>query len=219
MRQPSQFAALFLGLCSFLLAELFAPTLYVHAYGPPQGALSVPAHPENPADRQLTVRGLTQFVQVTPNLFRGGQPTDQGFEALAGMGIGIVVDLRGARKREHDLVTKLGMKYVAIPWHCPFPKDKVFAEFLTLIRQNPEKKVFVHCRLGDDRVGMMIAAYRMAEQGWTAEEAKKEMRASGFTTSHHLICPGLSGYEATFPQRYKTSPAFQDLRAGAKAAD
>jgi hypothetical protein len=57
----------------------------------------------------------------------------------------------------------------------------------------------------------MIAAYRMAE-GWTAEEAMKEMEAYGFASSHHLICPGLSSYDAIFPRRFKTSPAFRDLR-------
>jgi hypothetical protein len=34
---------------------------------------------------------------------------------------------------------------------------------------------------------MMIAAFRMAEQGWTADEAKQEMRAFGFKPLHHLI--------------------------------
>jgi len=54
-------------------------------------------------------------------------------------------------------VRRHGMQYVAIPWHCPFPRDETFARFLRLMRDNPNKKVFVHCRLGDDRTGMMIA--------------------------------------------------------------
>jgi protein tyrosine/serine phosphatase len=62
---------------------------------------------------------------------------------------------------------------------------------LTLLRENPGKKVFVHWRLGHDRTGMMIAAYRMAEQGWTAKEAKKEMEAYGFSFGYRMICPGL----------------------------
>ena len=194
----------------------FAPTLCVAADACLQVKVGSPTSREHPVAHPLTLRGVPQFVEVTPELFRGGQPTDEGLEALARMGIGTVVDLRGSRKRERDLVTKLGMEYVPIPWHCPFPKDKVFAQFLTLLRQSPKKKVFVHCRLGDDRVGMMIAAFRMAEQGWTADEAKHEMRTDGFTALHHLICPGLSLYETDFPQRYRTSPAFQDLRTGAK---
>jgi tyrosine-protein phosphatase SIW14 len=139
----------------------------------------------------LTIKGVPNAGQVTPRLYRGAQPTAQGFEALAGLGINIVVDLRGSREDERERVAKLGMQYVAIPWHCPFPKDDAFAQFLTLLRQNPGKKVFVHCRLGDDRTGMMVAAFRIAEQGWTAQEAMNEMEHSVFpclTTSSVRPC-------------------------------
>lgn len=164
------------------------------------------------ADQKLNLPGVPQFIQVTPHLYRGGQPSEDGFQSLAKMGIDIVIDLRGSRKRERDLVTKLGMRYEAMPWHCPRPKDQVFARFFLLLRQNPTRKVFVHCRLGDDRTGMMIAAYRMAEQGWTAQQAMREMKTLGFAPWHHLICPGLAHYEKEFPERYRTKPAFQELR-------
>jgi protein tyrosine/serine phosphatase len=75
-----------------------------------------------------------------------------------------------ARLSKPSLVT-----YVALPWDCYSPHDEHFAQFLTLLRQNRGKKVFVHCRDGDDRTGMDIAAYRMAEQAWTAQAAKEEM--------------------------------------------
>jgi tyrosine-protein phosphatase SIW14 len=166
----------------------------------------------------LTIKGVPNAGQVTPRLYRGAQPTTQGFEALAGLGINIVVDLRGSREDERERVTKLGMQYVAIPWHCPFPKDDAFAQFLTLLRQNPGKKVFVHCRLGDDRTGMTVAAFRIAEQGWTAQEAMNEMEAFGFSLPHHLICPTLSSYEASFPQRFNKSPEFRDLRGPKSSA-
>src|SRR5262249_38710721 len=66
--------------------------------------------------------------------------------------------------------------------------------------------------LGDDRVGMMIAAYRMAEEGWTPDDAMKEMQAFGFTASHHLICPCLAHYENSFPRRYQNNPEFRSLQ-------
>jgi tyrosine-protein phosphatase SIW14 len=171
---------------------------------------------EHSFGRRLTIEGVPNAGQVTANLYRGGQPTTTGFEALANMGINIVVDQRGLREGESERVAKLGMRYVSIPWHCPFPKDETFARFLILLRQNPGKKVFVHCRLGDDRTGMMVAAYRMAEQNWTAAEAKKEMEAFGFSMPHHLICPSLSSYEESFPQRFNSDPGFDGLRAPAQ---
>jgi tyrosine-protein phosphatase SIW14 len=168
---------------------------------------------EHKIARKLAVAGVPNLGEVSSTLYRGAQPTEKGFQKLAGMGITIVVDLRErGREVERQQVTKLGMHYVTIPWNCFHPEDTDMSRFLRLLRDKRGKKIFVHCQTGDDRTGMMIAAYRMAEEGWSAEEAMKEMEAYGFTSSHHLICPGLSSYEASFPKRLKTSPAFRDLR-------
>jgi protein tyrosine phosphatase (PTP) superfamily phosphohydrolase (DUF442 family) len=159
------------------------------------------------------VSGISDFGEVTPRLFRGAQPNHAGFRALSKMSVAIVVDTRGNRsKSEGREVRRLGMRYVAIPWHCPFPHDEAFAKFLRLLRENPDKKVFVHCRLGDDRTGMMIAAYRMADEDWTADEAMREMRKFGFSEAHHLICPTLASYEEHFPEHLRTNPLFRGVR-------
>src|ERR1700680_1532079 len=170
--------------------------------------------PAQQSSRNKSMRkNLPNFGEATTTLYRGGQPSKEGFRTLAKMGINIVVDLRGSRDSERKIVTHLGMQYVAIPWQCSCAKDKTFAQFLTLLRNNPGKKIFVHCRLGDDRTEMMIASYRMAEEGWSAEKAEKEMEKFGFSFPHRrLICPGLSSYEEHFPQRFKTRPAFRNLR-------
>jgi tyrosine-protein phosphatase SIW14 len=163
--------------------------------------------------RRLQEKGVPNFGEVTPTLYRGGLPNDQGFKALARMGVKIVVDTHAASSNEEKEVQKLGMQYVAIPWHCPWPKDEVFAKFLKLLHENQGKKVFVHCRLGDDRTGMMTAAYRIAEEGWTTDEAMAEMKAFGFSRAHHFLCPSLAGYEKEFPEHLKTNPVFAEERA------
>src|ERR1700730_4942541 len=170
-----------------------------------------------PADTPVDAIGkqlIPDFAEVTPVLYRGAQPRKHGFEVLAKMGIQIVVDLRGDRDGERTEVTGLGIQYVPMYWQCSFPKDRIFADFLTLIRKNPGKKIFVHCRVGDDRTGMMIAAYRMAEEGWTAKQAMDEMAKYGFSFAHkRLICPRLSEYEEHFPERFATKPEFEELRS------
>lgn len=164
------------------------------------------------AATRLHAKGIAPFAEVTPTLYRGGQPSSEGLVALKKMGVTVVVDMRsGNRESEETAVTKLGMQYVHLRWHCPFPKDEALAKFLQVIEENPGKKVFVHCRLGDDRTGMAVAAYRMAEEGWSADEAMNEMREFGFSGAHHLICPGLAGYEKSFPERLKKNDAFRDL--------
>ncbi|HVN22037.1 MAG TPA: tyrosine-protein phosphatase [Dongiaceae bacterium] len=161
--------------------------------------------------------GLPNFGEVTPNLYRGAQPGIDGFKTLHRMGIQIVVDMRtGYNHDEQRAVEKLGMQYVSIPWHCPLPSDEPFIKFLKVIKDNPDKKVFVHCRLGDDRTGMAIASYRMAVEGWSADEAMKEMELFGFRGIHHGICPTLAHYEKEFPKHIKSNPAFQELNAPKK---
>ena len=192
-----------LGATPFLLASRCAPT------NAPDISASLPQPSADARSVVISKKLISDFVEVTPTLYRGAQPRKHGFEALAKMGVQIVVDLRGDRKGERKEVTRLGMQYVPLHWQCSFPKDRVFAEFLTLIQKNPGKKIFVHCRVGDDRTGMMIAAYRMAFEGWSAKRAMAEMQKYGFSLTHRrLICPLLSEYEEHFPERFATKPEF-----------
>lgn len=184
-------------------------------------AAQAPQDNTPPTQRSMGSRkhytGLPNFGEVTPSLFRGGQPGADGLKVLKKMGVLIVVDMRGGHsEHERRAVEELGMEYVSIPWHCPLPTDEPFIKFLKVIEKNPGKKVFIHCRLGDDRTGMAIASYRMAEEGWSADEALKEMELFGFTGVHKLICPSLSHYEKSFPRHLKTNPAFQELQAQKK---
>ena len=159
--------------------------------------------------RQLRLDGVPKFAEVSPTLYRGGQPSREGFANLARMGIKIIVD-NGWSEKNKKLAEQLGMRYISISWICMFPKDALFARFLKVVEDNPGKKIFVHCRFGDARTGMMIAAYRMKVQGWTAEEARREMRAFGFHRMRTMVCPGLASYEESFPQRLKDDPVFQN---------
>jgi tyrosine-protein phosphatase SIW14 len=168
---------------------------------PTEAQAKPPTSVQHSPAKKLKVTGVKNFGEVTPFLYRGAQPSHDGFKALAAMGVDIVVDGRlSGQDSERKVVTALGMQYVSIPWHCLFPKDKTFAKFLALLRDNPKKKVFVHCRYGNDRTGMIIAAYRMAVQNWSAEEAWQEMQQFGY---NHTVCFPLHSYEKGFPERLK----------------
>lgn len=197
-----------------LVAATACTAAHAQQAGNPAASSAATKHP---IARKLTLKGVGNFGEVTPTLYRGAQPSNEGFRNLAQMGIAIVVDLRGSRDGERREVTQLGMQYVPIPWHCFHPRDEVFAQFFTLLRENPGKKVFVHCNTGDDRTGMEVAAYRIAEQGWTAAEARAEMEAYGFNWLHRTICPRLASYEEKFPREFKTSSAFRSLRPSEQA--
>jgi len=156
--------------------------------------------------------GLSNFAEITPQLYRGGRPSKEGLDCLQRMGINIVISTEGIIKNLRKETEKRGMQYVAMGWWCWFPDDKLFAEFLQLLRDNPDKKVYVYCHIGADRTSMMIAAYRMAEQNWSPDEAKTEMKIFGFNFIHRRLCTGLSSYVDDFPSHWEKSEAFEKLR-------
>jgi tyrosine-protein phosphatase SIW14 len=175
---------------------------------PFQGQRKHDSRPMHTPAQKIHVTGVKNFGEVTQFLYRGAQPTPEGFKALSEMGVNIVIDARlSGRDKESKQVNALGMQYVSIPWHCLFPTDEKMARFLAVLRENHGKKVFVHCRYGDDRTGMMIAAYRMSVEHWTPDEARQEMQQFGFNS---VACYPLQKYERNFPKRLQENSQLQN---------
>src|SRR3977135_1530010 len=87
---------------------------------PFQAAPESPSTPKHAIGTKQRVAGIPNFGQVTPHLYRGGQPDFQEMKSLKEMGVDIVINMRGGRnKREKKTVESLGMRYISIPWHCP----------------------------------------------------------------------------------------------------
>src|SRR5215467_1449060 len=62
--------------------------------------------------------GIKNFDKVDEQVYRGGQPTDEGFRYLAKLGVKSIIDLREADSRssaERQSVTAAGMKYINVP--------------------------------------------------------------------------------------------------------
>ena len=73
------------------------------------------------------------------------------------------------------------MNFVRIPMsthETPSP-DKV-ARFLNLVEDPANQPVYVHCQGGRHRTGVMTAAYRMTDEGWTSDRAFSEMKQYKF---------------------------------------
>ena len=103
----------------------------------------------------------------------------------------LAMDLReGNHAKEEGAMTSFGMRYISIPWSCAHPTSDLVAQFLTLLRENPGRRVFVHCHAGIDGTGLMIAAYRMSVQSWTPQQAMAEMRSFGFSSFHSMVAAG-----------------------------
>jgi len=143
-------------------------------------AAAVPA--TGPASRwaePLKCEGVGKFHRVSPTLYRGEQPTAEGMKNLAKMGIKMVISLRQYHG-DSDEIGDLSLKYKRLKFNTLSPRDEQVAEFLKLVSDPENQPVFVHCKHGSDRTGMMCAAYRVTFEGWTKDQAIDEWTKGGF---------------------------------------
>ena len=122
---------------------------------------------------------VPNFMKVRDGLYRGGQPTDAGYQALKDMGIRTIVGLR-VLDRHSDKLTAAGFRIYHISFKHVHPETEDVLKFLFIVTNPENQPVFVHCREGVDRTGMMIAIYRMVVQDWPKTKAIKEMKQMGF---------------------------------------
>ena len=131
--------------------------------------------------KRIVRKGCRNLHQVDDNLYRGAQPTVEGFHELKKLGIKTVVNLRrGNTDRQGIKETKLA--YVQIPTKHYDATAEELILFLKIATDEKHTPVFVHCRSGANRTGMMVAIYRVAVNGWTKQEALKEMREGGYNS-------------------------------------
>ncbi len=128
---------------------------------------------------------IPNFDKVNSQIYRGGQPTEDGLKQLAHMGVKTILDLQegGSRaRREEDLVNSLGMRYVNVPMRgMQVPSSDQIERVLATLENRAEGPVFVHCKRGADRTGMVIACYRIRHDGWGNKKALAEARDHGMS--------------------------------------
>lgn len=176
-----------------------------------------PSVMESAYGQKLHLSGIPNAGRINDMLYRGAQPKEQGLRELKKLSVTTIVDLRGEDSEkaewERKLAESLGMRFVHIPlsgWSPP--TNEQVAEFLSLFRNNPGQKIFVHCRFGDDRTGVFVATYRMAFENWPAQQALKEMYFFGFNGFWH---PAMKSFIHDFPSRLTTAPALASLHTRA----
>lgn len=126
--------------------------------------------------------GISNFYEITTNLYRGAQPTAEGFKNLKAMGVKTVINLRSFHS-DKDEVAGTGLKSVRFevkPWHA---EEDDIVGFLKIVADTNNLPAFVHCQRGADRTGMMCAMYRIVVCGWTKQQAIEEMKNGGFDFS------------------------------------
>lgn len=153
---------------SLIFAGLAAATLL--SAGCPTSYSDRPVDPET---------GILNFAKVSDALYRGGHPSAEGFAKLKGRGVRTVVSLRTFNVHRSRL-RGLGLRYVHISFKAGHAEDEDVVRFLKVMADPANHPVFVHCKWGTDRSGLMAAVYRMVVEGWPRDRAIAEMRAMGY---------------------------------------
>jgi protein tyrosine/serine phosphatase len=137
------------------------------------------------------LRGVPNLYKVTDYLYRSGQPTEEGMKNLKTLGIKTIINLRAFYSDSGKigdtglLVEELSVK----AWNIG---DADVVRVLRIIRKRENGPFLLHCSNGADRAGVMIAMFRVVEQGWTKEEAIQEMVNGGY--GFHRLWFRILGY-------------------------
>jgi protein tyrosine phosphatase (PTP) superfamily phosphohydrolase (DUF442 family) len=191
--------------------------LFAQTAAPASAPATAPAFPPPAHGEKLHITGIPHAGKISETLYRGAQPQEVGLSELKLLGITTIVDLRSEDREKVEWERKhaesLGLRFVHIPvngWSPP--TDEQVVQFLSLLRDNPGQRVFMHCHFGDDRTGVFTAVYRMAVEKWSAEQATKEMYFFGFNGFWH---PSMKTFIHDFPSRLNSSPTLVPLRTPA----
>jgi len=129
--------------------------------------------------------GPKRFARVNDRIYRGGQPSALHLEELRAAGVTTIIDLRAEQlttlRDEARAVERLGMEFVHFAFNGLRNADDAFLRrVLSAMRDEAHGRVYVHCKLGRDRTSLMVALYRVIEEGWDPAVAwRREALAYG----------------------------------------
>jgi protein tyrosine phosphatase (PTP) superfamily phosphohydrolase (DUF442 family) len=128
----------------------------------------------------LKLPGVPNLYKVSDELYRGAQPNAEGMKQLEKLGVKTVLNLR-LIVSDRGKLKGTGLSYEHINMTAFHPETEQVVRFLRIVTDPKRTPLFVHCREGADRTGMMCAVYRIAVQGWSKDQAIEEMTKGGFS--------------------------------------
>tara|TARA_R110002073_G_scaffold93036_2_gene217624 strand:- start:11 stop:604 length:594 start_codon:yes stop_codon:yes gene_type:complete len=168
-----------------------------------------------PAMRLDDSGGLKNVARITDKLYRGAQPTEQGYQQLKDMGIKTVISFRRFNDSRAE-VEAAGLEFVRIPIYASIgsnpPTDEQLQLFFDTVLDPEKQPVFMHCKHGKDRTGMMAGLFRIERQCWTNQEAIDEMQAFGYHDVFRDLIGFVRGYEARNYEAPQSPSRAQTLR-------
>jgi protein tyrosine phosphatase (PTP) superfamily phosphohydrolase (DUF442 family) len=122
----------------------------------------------------------TYEAQVDAGLYRGSRVDPAQMASLQQQGIRGIVNLCLENNEDAATAAKLGMAALHVPiLDNSAPTIAQMMEFVAFAKANPP--TYVHCEAGKGRTGTAVACYRIAADGWTAEQAIDEAKSYGLS--------------------------------------
>jgi protein tyrosine/serine phosphatase len=123
--------------------------------------------------------------------------------------------------KESDLCKSLGVDYRFIyvellPDHrAGKERPPAIDEFLKVMDTPEAFPVLIHCKAGLHRTGVMTAVYRMEYEGWSREDALRELRTHGFG---HWTANASNDYILQYVMPYRPRRQLDESKAPGKFA-
>jgi protein tyrosine phosphatase (PTP) superfamily phosphohydrolase (DUF442 family) len=114
------------------------------------------------------------MAKVSDGLYRGARVDgdDGGYTQLKNAGIKSIVDLTAEGTDDEKMAAQNGFQLLNIPIiDNTAPTSAQMKQFLDYATTPANQPVYVHCEAGKGRTGVAVACYRMAVEGWTADQA------------------------------------------------
>lgn len=136
-----------------------------------------------PSQWAVAVSGTSvgNLYRIEDGFYRGAQPSAAGFKDLTGLGVKSVLDLAGG-SGDGRYAPDGAVRLFHVPMSAWGLHDDLVLKALRIMADPQNRPLMVHCQHGADRTGALVALYRVVVQGWTKEQAVREMNEGGY---HH----------------------------------
>ncbi len=131
-------------------------------------------------------------------LYRGARPDytkDDVLKEFKEKNIKLVIDFRNKKTSskedmdaEKETFEKNGITYINFPMESgDVPDETKYAEFQKIINEHKQKgSIFIHCKSGIDRTGVMSAMYQMKNNIKDKKQAYETMKDCGYNIYHQM---------------------------------
>lgn len=135
--------------------------------------------------RVVVTHGVPHLQQVEDGFYRGGRLRPGGMEYLKSLGVKTIINLEqdddGVLAEERAAADQLGIRQISVPMaYRSAPTDETIDQLLADLQNPALRPIYLHCKHGKDRTGLVVALYRVEVQGWAAAAAYQEMLELGF---------------------------------------